>query len=203
MDRNDAAFWSSAGGAAALAGLAGFVYSVAFVLLRNGGLAALMLTAGGLLSVVALVAVFRVVREASPGMATIGLIFGAVGALGAAVHGAYDLANVLHAPGATSDLPNAVDPRGFLTFGVSGLGVAVLSALALRTATAPRTWAWLGILLGVLLVVIYLGRLVILDATSPIILVPAGLTGFVVNPIWYLWLAVILRRSAMPGADPR
>ena len=203
MYREDAIFWSGARAAAALAGVTGFAYSAAFVLLRNGGLAALMLTAGGLLSVVALVGVFRVVREASPGLAMVGLIFGAVGALGAAVHGAYDLANVLHAPGTTTDLPNAVDPRGFLTFGVSGLGVSILSALALHTATTPRTWAWLGLLLGILLVVIYLGRLVILDATSLIILVPAGLTGFVVNPIWYLWLALILRRAALPAAEQR
>jgi hypothetical protein len=156
MDRDDAVFWSCAGAATALAAVAGFVYSVAFVLMRNAGLAALMLAAGGLLSVVALVGVFRVVRDASPGLAMVGLIFGAIGALGAAVHGAYDLANVLHAPGATTDLPNAVDPRGFLTFGVSGLGVAVLSGLALRAANAPRTWAWLGLLLGALLIVIHL-----------------------------------------------
>jgi hypothetical protein len=196
MDRNDGMFWSSAAGAAALAGVAGFAYAVAFVLLRSGGLAALMLTAGGLLSVIALVAVYRVVRDASPGLASVGLIFGTVGVLGAAIHGAYDLANVLHPPGVTTELPNAVDPRGFLTFGVSGLGVLVLSALALRTPTMPRTWAWLGVVLGVLLLIVYLGRLVVLDATSPLILAPAGLTGFIVNPIWYLWLAQILRRAA-------
>ncbi|HEV8699595.1 MAG TPA: hypothetical protein VGQ89_18025 [Candidatus Limnocylindrales bacterium] len=194
MGRNDATFWSTAAGAAVLAGVSGFVYAVAFVLLRNDGLAALMLCAGGLLSVTALVALFWVVREASPGLATVGLLFGAVGALGAAVHGAYDLSNVLHAASATTNLPNAVDPRGFLTFGVSGLGVGTLSALALQTPAVPRTWAWLGLLLGVLLVVIYLGRLIVLDATSPLILVPAGLTGFLVNPIWYGWLGLILRR---------
>jgi hypothetical protein len=194
MDRKDAIFWSSAAGAAALAGASGFVYAVAFVLLRYDGLAALMLCAGGLLSVTALVALFWVVREASPGLATVGLLFGVVGALGAAVHGAYDLANVVNPPSATTDLPNSVDPRGFLTFGVSGLGVGTLSTLALQTPTLPRTWAWLGLLLGVLLVVIYLGRLIVLDATSPLILAPAGLTGFVVNPIWYGWLGLILRR---------
>jgi hypothetical protein len=194
MDRKDAIFWSSASGAAALAAVSGFVYAVAFVLLRNDGLAALMLCAGGLLSVLALVALFWIVREVSPGLATVGMVFGVVGALGAAVHGAYDLANVLHDPGATTDLPNSVDPRGFLTFGVAGVGVGMLSALALQTPTISRNWAWLGLLLGVLLVVIYLGRLIVLDATSPLILVPAGLTGFLVNPIWYGWLALILRR---------
>jgi hypothetical protein len=112
--------------------------------------------------------------------------------LGAAIHGAYDLANAINPPGVTTDLPNAVDPRGFLTFGVSGLGVFVLSALALRSAEAPRGWAWLGALLGALLVVIYLGRLIVLDATSPLILAPAALTGFVVSPAWYIWLGAML-----------
>lgn len=196
MERDDGLFWSTAAAAAALTGVAGFAYAVAFVLLRSGGLAALMLVAGGLLSVIALVALFRIVRDTSPGLAMVGLTFGAIGVLGAAIHGAYDLANVLHPPGASTELPSAVDPRGFLTFGLSGLGVLVLSGLALRTPNLPRRWAWLGLLLGVLLLIVYLGRLIVLDATSPLILAPAGATGFIVNPIWYIWLALILRRAA-------
>jgi len=196
MDRDDGVFWSTAAVAAVLAGASGLLYAVAFVLLRNGALAALMLTSGGLLSVIALVAVSRLIRDASAGLATVGLILAAVGAFGAAVHGAYNLANILHPPGVATELPNAVDPRGFLTFGVSGLGVPVLSALAMRTPTLPRSWSWLGVVLGVLLVIVYLGRLVVLDATSPLILAPAGVTGFIVNPAWYIWLAQILRRAS-------
>jgi hypothetical protein len=194
VERTSESFRSSASVAAVLAGAAGLVYSLAFVVVRSELLAALMLTLGGLLSVVALVALFGLVREAGTGLATVGLIFGVVGVLGAAVHGAYDLANVLQPVAATAG-PNAADPRGFLTFGVAGLGVLALSALALRTARVPRAWGWLGLFLGVLLLIIYLGRLVLVDARNPLLLVPAALTGLVINPLWYIWLGLILRRT--------
>src|SRR5438105_10801903 len=40
------------------------------------------------------------------------------------IHGAYDLANVLHPPTSPAvDFPNAVDPRGVLTFGLAGIAL--------------------------------------------------------------------------------
>jgi hypothetical protein len=45
-----------------------------------------------------------------------------------------------------------------------------------------------------LLVVLYLGRLIVLNPTSLLILVPALLIGFLVNPIFYLWLGLALLR---------
>jgi hypothetical protein len=46
-----------------------------------------------------------------------------------------------------------------------------------------------------LLLVVYLGRLVVLTPSSPLVLLPAALTGFVVNPLWYVLLGLALRRS--------
>lgn len=43
--------------------------------------------------------------------------------------------------------------------------------------------------------VLYLGRLIVLTPTSLLILVPALLTGFVVNPAWYIWLGLVLLRG--------
>jgi hypothetical protein len=62
------------------------------------------------------------------------VLLGFTGALGSAVHGGYDLANALSTPTNTltetiARLPNPVDPRGLLTFGVAGLGLFVLSWL--------------------------------------------------------------------------
>lgn len=193
----DTEFMRVAGTAALVAAVAGLLYSIAFVVLRNSLIAALMLTAGGLLSAIALVAVYRLVDRAGSGLALVGLGFGVLGAAGAAIHGAYDLANAIHAPAASTDLPNAVDPRGFLTFGMSGLGILTLSALALRARTLPSTWAWLGLAVGVLLIVVYLARLIILDATSPLVLAPAALVGFIANPLWYGWLGRELLRLAV------
>ena len=50
----------------------------------------------------------------------------------------------------------------------------------------PHNLAYLGILSAILMIVLYLGRLIILQATSLVIVIPALLEGFIVNPIWYI-----------------
>jgi hypothetical protein len=50
-----------------------------------------------------------------------------------------------------------------------------------------------GLLLGILLVLIYLGRLIVLDPKSYLVLGPAAL-GAVVSVIWYAWLGMLLLR---------
>jgi hypothetical protein len=181
------------------AALAGFLYSVAFVMLRSAELSALFLLCVGLLSTVALVGLYERVKGVEAGFALLGLILAVVGGLGAAIHGGYDLANALHPPanpGLNLDLPSQIDPRGLLTFGVTGLGLWTLARLiASRTSGLPRGLGYLGYLAGLLGVILYLGRLIVLDATSPLILGPALLAGFVVNPIFYVWAGLTLRRT--------
>ena len=192
-----------AGWAAALAVVASLVYTVGFVggprgwVPANLGslLAAIGLTAGGLLSAVALFAVYARVREAGP-LAQLGLVLGLVGTMGAALHGAYDLANVLH-PEAAGNLgggPFPADPRGFLTFGVAGLGVLKLSWAGRGTGRLPSNLLNLGLVFGVVLVVIYLSRLIVLDAGSMLVLGPA-VVGALISPIWYGWLAYLLLKG--------
>jgi hypothetical protein len=43
-------------------------------------------------------------------------------------------------------------------------------------------------------VIVYLGRLVILVPTNPLVAIPAGLTGAIVAPVFYIWLGLELRR---------
>lgn len=192
-----------AGWAAALAVVSSLVYTVGFVggsrglIDANLGafLAAKGLTAGGLLSAVALFAVYGRVRDAGP-LAQLGLVFGLVGTMGAALHGAYDLANVLHpeAAGTLGGGPFPADPRGFLTFGVAGLGVLALSWAGMQGGRLRRNLLWLGLVFGVVLVVIYLSRLIVLDANSMLVLGPA-VVGAVISPIWYGWLAYLLLKG--------
>jgi hypothetical protein len=142
-------------------------------------------------------ALYRRLRDVDAGFALVGFMFGFAGALGSTIHGAYDLANVLHPPTALpGDLPSAVDPRGVLTFGLSGLAVLVIARLMSRGGGFPERLALLGYVSGVLLVLIYLGRLVVLDPASPLLLGPAALEGFIVNPIWYVWVGMTLWRGA-------
>lgn len=187
-----------AGGAAVAAAVLAVVYAIAFVIISKDSslkapLTAVALMAGGLLSAVPLVAVYERVRSMEPSFALLGLLFGFAGTLGAALHGGYDLANVFHVPTATTgDLPSQVDPRGMLTFLASGLGVLALTWASHRAVAFPRPLVLLGYLLGVLLVIIYLGRLIILDPNSIALLIPAGLAGVIVSPLWYGWIGYLL-----------
>ncbi len=182
-----ASYEQFAGNSALLAGIGGVLYSIAFVFLPKdslrAGLTGAFLVLGGLLTVSVLLGLYQRVREADQSFALLGLLLGTVGAFGTTIHGAYDLANALHPPTIdldTANVPSSIDPRGLLTFGVTGLSVLVFSWLILRG--------------GALLVVIYLVRLIYFTPTTPV-LVAAGLTGIIVNPAWLIWLGTTLRRG--------
>jgi hypothetical protein len=49
------------------------------------------------------------------------------------------------------------------------------------------------------MIILYLGRLIILQATSIAIVIPALLEGFIVNPIWYIWLGLAFFRGISPS----
>lgn len=187
-------FGRFAGASSLLAALSIFLYSVAFVLLRDNLLSGFFLLATGLLTLPLLVGLYGRLRVTEEHFALLALLLGIAGAIGSAVHGGYDLANAINPPAAivpsTATLPSQVDPRGLLTFGVSGVGVFFFAWLIDRGHQLPRGLAFVGYLLALLLVVLYVGRLTILDASSIAILGPALLAGFIVNPIWYAWLGI-------------
>ena len=185
-----------AGWSAILAGISGFLYSIAFIVLRDNLLSALFLTLGGLFSTAALTALYQHLRGTESGFALFGLLLSLSAALGSTIHGGYDLANTLHPPASLNpDLPNPIDPRGLLTFGIAGLGLFLLSWLMNQDMTFPRSLGYLGILSAILMIILYLGRLIILQATSLAIVIPALLEGFIVNPLWYIWLGLSLMRN--------
>ena len=115
-------------------------------------------------------------------------------------HGAYDLANQLHAP--TPDVlsdagyPNQVDPRGLATFGFAGIGLLLFGWLMSQTNAFPKRLAQLAYLAGALNVIIYLARLIILTPSNPIVLAVAGITGLIINPAFFIWLGLRLRALA-------
>jgi hypothetical protein len=191
-----APFERFAGACAILTGISGFLYAVAFVVLQDALLSGLFLMLTGLLTTAALVAVYERLRETDASFALLALLLGIAGALGSAVHGGYDLANVINPPPSMPDLPNPVDPRGLLTFGVAGAALFIVAWLIGRGGRLPRGLGYLGYVSAVLLLALYLGRLIVLDPTNPVILGPALLNGFLVNPIFYLWLGLTLLRDS-------
>jgi hypothetical protein len=200
------AFEQVAGVCAILAGVIGFLYSLSFVLIRNDTLTALCLMVGGLLTMVVMVALYERLRATDPAVALLALVFGVIGALGAAAHGGYDLANAINPPAAnpisTANLPFAVDPRGLLTFGLAGLALGLIAWLMGRSHAFAMPLVYLGYALAALLVITYLGRLIILDPTNPIIVAVVLPTGFLINPAWYIWLGLTLRGQHQAEARP-
>jgi hypothetical protein len=189
---------------ATLAGVTGLLYSISFVVLARfnpflgGLLSAIFLLLGGILTSAALTGIYRRL-VAGPAVDTTFAVWAfwlaLLGALGAFIHGGYDLSTTIYPPVAAylnADVPNPIDPRGLLTFGLAGLSLLILSRLMARSPNFSRGLSRLAMLLGILLILVYLARLLILDANNPLVLYPAALTGFLVNPIFYIWLGRVL-----------
>jgi hypothetical protein len=190
-----------AGTCAMILGVGGLAYSLAFVLALETGSraavasAAIFLFLGGLLTTPVMVGLHQRLRATDEGFARWAMILGVIGSMGTAIHGAYDVAKIAGPPTLPTEIPNPVDPRGMLTFGVTGLAVLVFAALIRRGGGFPRGLGVLGALAGVLLVLVYLGRLLIFDPTHPALLIASAALGFAVNPVWLVWLGVSLRRA--------
>jgi hypothetical protein len=188
---------------AVLAGVTGFGYSAAFIVYLDDGargaayVDAVLLLAGGLLSAVAFVAVYGRVRRIDEGFALLGLAAALAASYGAMTHGAFDLANLVKPPRVlASDLPSSTDPRGLGTFALAAVAMIVVGTLALRGRALPPRLAYLAFVGAGLLLVVFVGRLVILDPHSPVLHTAAVIDGFIVNPAWFIWVGRTLLRAA-------
>jgi hypothetical protein len=193
-----------AGTCAVLAALAGIVFTVSFaVVVRDGDqwakwASAIALVAGGLLAVPVFVALNAMLRVPEAQFAQVGLVVGLAGALGAAVHGAYDVAVLANPVEAGSELPSQIDPRGVATFAATGAALAVFGLLIVRNRRLPRLLGQVGMLAGVLLLVVYFGRLIVLDPHSNAIKPFAVAAGVLVTPAFYVLLGRALLHRTRP-----
>ncbi len=192
-----------AGACAALVALGGVGYAIAFVFTVQSAprgatyASALFLLGGGLVSTVVMIAVYQRLRITEPSFAMLGLLLGVVGAVGSSIHGGLDLALLAKRPANTvTNFPaNFVDPRGLLTFGFTALALLVIGWLIVRGGLLPRALGYLAFVGGALLVIVYLGRLIVLNPKSPGLLTAAVLSGFIVSPTWFLWVGWLLWRG--------
>jgi hypothetical protein len=186
-----------AGVCAVLVGALTLLYSISFIILINEPLSSFCLLANGLLASVVLVALYERLRSTDASFALWALLLGLAGGVGSALHGGYDLAAVLHQHAAVDpNLPSAMDPRGLLTFGVTGLAMWVFAWLILRSGQLPKTLGYLGYLVAALQIILYVGRLIVFDAKNPVIVIPALVAGFLATPVFFIWLGVSLWRGA-------
>ena len=179
-------------GAAVLAAAQSLVYTVSFALFVREGYhwahwtSAITLMASAVVAVPVFVALYERLRGAEPELALIALIVGVAGVLGATVHGAFDVAVLTNPVTGSADLPSQVDPRGFLTFGFTGVALALFGWLAVRTGRLPSLLGRVGVVAGLVLVVVYLGRLTALDPNNNVIRVGALASGLVALPVFFL-----------------
>ena len=173
------------------AGLSGLAYAYFFVIARDITLYSLFLALLGLFGLKLFIMLYGRLKDVDVNMARVGVALGVLGAFGALVHGGYDLANAINpVRGVNPNLPNQIDPRGLLTFGLTGFGILKISYLMGKDKSFPEGLSYLGLLSGVLLIMIYLARLIILDPANPLLAYPILVEGFIVGPLWYLWLGV-------------
>ncbi len=197
-----------AGLGAIVAGIGGLGYSYAFIVMYVLGqspalgfeLSSFFLLLGGLASTTVILALYNRFLSKDPNVSAFArwaMLLGLIGTVGAAIHGGHDLAIVLHPPASPlpGDLPSPTDPRGLVTFGLTGISFFVYSWLLAHDEGFPKNLSYLGYLAAVLFIVLYLGRLIILDPTQPVVAGVAILSGFIVTPIWYIWLGIVLRRG--------
>lgn len=200
-------FEAFAGTCTILAGIINFLYAVAFVIIARsaptlgGFLTSLFLLLSSLLVTTMVVALYCRLRHVDAAFALWALLLGLVGALGAAIHGGYDLANVINPPAAgeltaaLATVPSQIDPRGLTTFGIMGIAILVFTWLMNRDQRFPTNLRYLGYLFGSLFIILYLARLIVFNPANPLLLVPVLVTGFLVNPVWHIWLGLTLRRG--------
>jgi len=181
------------------AALGGVLYGLTFVVLDNVAASAALLLIGGLLTTLILVALGGSVASRGEQAARWAVGIGVIGAVGSLLHGGYDLANQIHPPlipGAVSpsDLPSQVDPRGLATFGLVGLAFAALGALMRTVDAYPPRLAGLAVALGAIMIIIYLGRLIILDPDNPVVRLALA-AGLIANTAFLGWLGTVWRRG--------
>jgi hypothetical protein len=173
----------------------------------------LFLVLGGLLALPVFVALHERLRAVDAGFALLAVLLGLGASFGTAVHGGTALADGINEPTVVEVVatetaaaeedddgvtrPNEADPRGLATFGLTALAVLLFAWLAQRSGSLPPWVVWIGVALGVLLILTYLARLIVYDADDFLVRAPAGLAGFIANPLWYVGIGLAL----LPGRD--
>jgi hypothetical protein len=194
-----------AGLAAVATALAGIVFTVTFAIAVRDGerwalrASAITLVVGSLLAIPVVVALAEQLGRREPQFARVGLALGLVAIAGSALHGAWDTAVIAH-PVHHADVPNFTDARGFATFALTAAAFTVFGWLILRGSEIPRVVGQLALLAAALLLVVYFGRLIVLDPKRPVIKWVAVVSGLVVNPAFYLAYArsLLTRRERVP-----
>jgi hypothetical protein len=153
-------------------------------------------------ALIGIAAVREVIRPAGQAWSRYATLVGSIGAVGTIAGALYDVARIRTGMDVTT--PNPVNPLGLMTFALTGVWFVVAATLLWRTRGIPRLLALLGYIAFADLALGFIGSL--LAATVPIALfgvsptpiatLAALVAGAVGGPIFWLWLGIVLLRSA-------
>ena len=190
-----------AGTCAILVGVGGLIYGILFgaiVLGASRPVAVTWLTlglVGALLATPVSVALYYRLRDIDRGFALLALLVGLAAALGQFENSALGLGGALTPAIGSRGAP--ADPFGAFRFGLAGVALFLVGWLAVRGGALPRGLGYLAEAGGILLALVYLGRLTgVIDPATRITVLPPVLYGVVVHPVFYVWLGLVLRRTA-------
>jgi hypothetical protein len=191
-----------AGTSAILVGVGGLLYGILFgaiVLGAGRGVAIAWLSlglGGALLGTPVAVALYYRLRQTDRGFALLALLLGLAAALGQLENSAIGLGKALTPEIGEAGTPS--DPFGVFRFGLAGVALFIVGWLTVRGGALPRGLGYLAEIGGVLLVLVYLGRLFgVIDPATRITVLPPVLYGVVIHPVFYVWLGMVLRRTAV------
>jgi hypothetical protein len=195
-------FEKVAGIAAIVGGICVLCYSISLVILSVSlhigaaglRLASIFLILGSLVLTLAWVAIYARLRETDALFALWALIVGMAGHFGSLAFGGYDLAASVTGGKQPSNgaILSQTSPNGLFTFGVVGLSLFVIAWLIMRGGMFPRPLGYIGYLFALLSIYIYPARIVIGQLQNPALAGPIILVGFIVGPIFYIWLGAAL-----------
>jgi hypothetical protein len=167
-------------------------------------IASIMLALGGISTATAAVGIYYRLRGQRPGWAGWSVRLGFAAGLLTALHGIYltvllpvtsnlyvnppggaDASAIKGAVIAIASLPSPLDPGGFSKFCLAGLWLLVTGALMLRSRAFPRWLAYLGLVGGAGLLLLYIGGL---TGTTILILATGLPSSVLVGPLF--WVAV-------------
>ncbi len=202
---DNASYWRIAASCGPIAAASIVVFTVAAVFQPGPvtiGLGGACLLVAGFASTVLIMGLAHRLESANSAFLQWAVLIAVIAAVGAMVHGGYRLGLALHPPPVLpSDVPNDLDPRGLLTFGLGGLSILVLSWALQRMQATPAILTLAGYLSGAVLMAIYAGRLVFVYPSNRLMAVPAVIVGLVLLPAWYVGVAMFAGRQASAGSN--
>ena len=189
-------------GAGVVAAAAGIVYTVTFALVVQKGChwamwaSSATLLVGGLAVLLVFVGALRRFAGDEPDVALTAFALGAAGAFGSVLHAMYDiggLAKPYH--GTVPDVPFPADPRGLATFAFTGVALGLFGWLGWRSGVLPKAALWLAVATTACLLIVFLGRLIILNPKSSAVKPFAILGGILLAPATYVAFARSFRTT--------